>query len=59
MESKEKMSTKTEAITMLETKQLFEGDVHCFKCGQVQTYEGLMKNGECCNCGVSLIGELF
>jgi len=43
----------------LKTKQLFEGDVHCYKCGQVQTYEGLMNNGECCNCGISLIGELF
>lgn len=58
MEKKNK-STKKDQITTLETKQLFEGDVHCYKCGQVQTYEGLMNNGECCNCGVSLIGELF
>ena len=42
-----------------EIKNLLEGDLHCFKCGTVQTYLELLDNGDCCNCGVSLIGELF
>jgi len=42
-----------------EIKNLLDGDLHCFKCGTVQTYLELLDNGDCCNCGVSLIGELF
>ena len=58
MESKEKMSTKTDQTITLETKPL-EGEVTCFHCSKVQTYDELLKNGDCMQCGTNLIGELF
>ena len=48
-----------ETTDMSATKQLFKGEIVCFKCGQVQTYEGLLDGGECTNCQVSLVKELF
>jgi uncharacterized paraquat-inducible protein A len=41
-----------------ETRPL-EGEVTCFHCSKVQTYEELLKNGDCMQCGTNLIGELF
>ena len=58
MESKRKMFTKKDPITTLETRPL-EGEVKCFKCGQVHSYEGLLDGGKCTNCQQELIGELF
>jgi len=36
-----------------------EGEVTCFHCSTVQSYEELLNNGDCRQCGTSLIGELF
>jgi hypothetical protein len=42
-----------------ETRSNLEGEVTCFHCSKVQTYEELLKNGDCMQCGTNLIGELF
>ena len=52
--------TKKDPITTLETKRSnLEGEVTCFHCSKVQTYEELLKDGDCMQCGTNLIGELF
>lgn len=39
-------------------KQL-NSDIKCPSCGQVQTHEGLLDQGCCTNCQISLVKELF
>ena len=41
------------------SRNLFEGEVKCFKCGTIHTYESLLDGGRCTECKVELIGELF
>ena len=57
-ERKPKKSIQTTNLQS-KTRSNLEGEVKCFKCGQVHSYEGLLDGGECSNCQVSLVKELF